>query len=204
MEGIPAEGIVLGDDLSYKAEKFAMVGAQAAFLSDPELWENWEDDYLFEAEKLIRGWMTEMTKNPRWRATNSKLRKYTFAMVFELITGERYEQKKHAKYIHSWTTVLKYYSSRVQRAGSINGKMRSKTIYVLSPKRLSRPPLSLRLRFEWLAERGIQPNKANMMNPQDELLEPGHARNPRTEETMRKRREAGRARYNERYRDREH
>lgn len=204
MEGIPEGGIRLGDDLSYQPDKYAMVGAQAAFLSDPELWENWEDDYLFEAERLIRGWMTEMSKDPRWKKTNAKMRRYTFSMVFQLITGQRYDCKRHAKYIHAWTTVLKYYSSRVQKSGNINGKFHSKTVYVLSPNRLKRPPLSLRLRFEWLSERGVKPTRANMLNPSEEILEPGHARNPRTDENMRRRSEEARARYYERYADRKH
>lgn len=205
IDEIPEAGIALGDDLSSKGERSGIEdGYQAAFLADPELWANWEDQRLYDAEVAIRGWMERMSENPKWARTNAKCRRYTFSMVFELITGERYDQKRHMRYVHAWTMVLSYYSSRVQKGGSINGRPYTKTIYNLSPKRLSRPPLSLRLRFEWLAERGVKPTEANMRNPQNDILRPGHARNPRTDERMRQRREEARARYNERYRDRDH
>ena len=205
IDEVPETGVQLGDDLSPKGERRGIEdGYQAAFLADPELWENWEDQRLYDADVAVRGWIERMSENPKWARTNAKCRRYTFSMAFELITGERYDQRKHARLIHAWTMVLSYYSSRVQKGGSINGKTYTKTIYNLSPKRLSRPPLSLRLRFEWLAERGVKPTEANMMNPQREILEPGHARNPRTEERMKQRREEARARYNERYRDRSH
>lgn len=205
IDEIPETGIALGDDLSSKGERSGIEdGYQAAFLADPELWANWEDQRLYDAEVAIRGWIERMSENPKWARTNARCRRYTFSMVFELITGEKYDQKRHMKYVHTWTMVLSYYSSRVQKGGSINGRPYTKTIYNLSPKRLSRPPLSLRLRFEWLAERGVKPTEANMHNPQNDLLRPGHARNPRTDERMRQRREEARARYNERYRDRDH
>lgn len=204
IDEIPEEGIPLGETIGTKGERRPVVGNMAAFLSDPALWDNWEDKNLYECERMIRDWMAEMCKVPKWRASNAKCRRYTFSMAFQLVTGERYVQKKHARYIHAFTRVLAYYSSRVQKSGSIDGKFHSKTIYNLSPRRLERPPLSLRLRFEWLAERGVRPTKANMQNVDADVLRPGHARNPRTDEHMRERREAGRARYNERYRDRAH
>lgn len=60
------------------------------------------------------------------------------------------------------------------------------------------PPYSLKLRLEWLGEKGDIPTWSNMAVPKDDL-EPGHARNYKTEKNMERRREQARARYNERY-----
>ena len=175
-----------------------------AFLSDPEMWKNWEDVELAKAEEMLRDWIERMCEVPSWRSTRSKKRRYTFSMLFELVTGERYEQRKHARHIRMWTTLFRYYSSRIQNAASIDGKMYTKTIYVISPKRLERPPYSLRLRIPWLVEHGMAIDQRTMTNPQSDVLRPGHARNPRTEESMRRRHEEMKRRYNERYRDRKH
>lgn len=198
----PTEGIDLlalqrereGEPIRYKP----MMAQTAQWISSPEAWRNWENDDLVEAERMIRSWMEEMCKLASWRTTNAKCRKYTFAMVFEIITGERYEQRKHARYIKPWTTILRYYSSRVQKSGMIDGRFHSKTVYVLSPARLKRPPYSLRLRIPWLIENGVAVDRRTMLNLDGELLEPGHARSPRTDENMRRRREEGRKRYERR------
>lgn len=201
MAGIPTEipegGIPLTRDgePERKPTRLEVCAEAQAYLSDPEVWANYEDRFLAEAESILRSWMEEMCKVPKWRATSAKCRRYTFSMLFEILTGEPYDQKRHASQISTWTTLFRYYSSRVQKAGSINGKMYTKTIYVISPKRLKRPPYSIRLRIPWLVENGYAIDRRTMIGPNSDLVEPGHARNPRTEENMRLRRKKGRERY---------
>lgn len=199
VDSIPEEGLDLTKAATEASERPVqrkpLVGQAAAFLADPDLWRNYENDLLADVETALRSWMEKMSELPSWRTKNAKYRRYTFSMIFELVTGERYDQKKHANQIRTWTTLLRYYSSRVQKSGNINGRFYSKTVYVLSPKRLERPPYSIRLRIPWLVEHGYAIEKRTMVNPNSDLLEPGHARNPRTDENMRKRREEGRKRY---------
>lgn len=199
VDSIPETGINLADMASEASrepiKRKPMVGQAAAFLADPDIWKNYESDLLVEVETMLRDWMTEMSKLPAWKTTNAKRRKYTFSMVFELVTGERYDQKKHANQIKAWTTLLRYYSSRVQKSGNINGRFYSKTVYMLSPARLKRPPYSIRLRIPWLIEHGYAIDKRTMENLNHDLCEPGHARNPRTEANMRQRSKEARRRY---------
>ena len=199
VDSIPETGINLADMASEASkkpvERKPLVGQAAAFLADPDIWKNYENDLLAEVETMLRDWMTEMCKLPSWRGTNAKRRKYTFSMVFELVTGERYDQKKHANQIKTWTTLLRYYSSRVQKSGNINGRFYSKTVYMLSPARWKRPPYSIRLRIPWLIEHGHAIDKRTMENLNHDLCEPGHARNPRTEANMRQRSKEARQRY---------
>ena len=199
VDSIPETGINLVDMASEGSrepiKRKPLVGQAAAFLADPDIWKNYESDLLVEVETMLRDWMTEMSKLSAWKTTNAKRRKYTFSMVFELVTGERYDQKKHASQIKAWTTLLRYYSSRVQKSGNINGKFYSKTVYVLSPARLKRPPYSIRLRIPWLIEHGHAIDKRTMENLNHDLCEPGHARNPRTDANMRQRSKEARKRY---------
>lgn len=199
VDSIPETGINLVDMTSEGSrepvKRKPLVGQAAAFLADPDIWKNYESDLLVEVETMLRDWMTEMSKLSAWKTTNAKRRKYTFSMVFELVTGERYDQKKHANQIKAWTTLLRYYSSRVQKSGNINGKFYSKTVYVLSPARLKRPPYSIRLRIPWLIEHGHAIDKRTMENLNHDLCEPGHARNPRTDANMRQRSKEARKRY---------
>lgn len=199
VDSIPETGINLADMASEASrkpiERKPLVGQAAAFLADPDIWKNYENDLLAEVETMLRDWMTEMSELSAWKTTNAKKRKYTFSMVFELVTGERYDQKKHANQIKTWTTLLRYYSSRVQKSGNINGRFYSKTVYMLSPARLKRPPYSIRLRIPWLIEHGHAIDKRTMENLNHDLCEPGHARNPRTEANMRQRSKEARQRY---------
>lgn len=195
---IPEEGILLTDTGpadSKRGEYRPFTGLLASYLSDPDVWANYEDKELAEAEEALRDWIEEMCKIPSWRATNSKRRKYTFSMLFELVTGDKYDQKKHASQVRMWVTLFRYYSSRIQKAGNINGKMYTKTVYLISPSRLKKPPYSLRLRVPWLVEHDMAIDARTIYGPMKDSLKPGHARNPRTEENMRKRREMGRKRY---------
>ena len=207
MEQIPTDGF----DLLKKREKQVLshdpkrmiVGHAESFLAEPGLWENYENEALAKAETMLRNWITEMSKIPGWKRV-IKRRKYTFSMLFKMVTGDDYEQKKHAKEIRMWTNLFRYYSSRVQKGGSINGRTYSKTIYTISPKRLNRPPYSVRLRIPWMAEHGMRPDERTMHCHETDVLLPGHARNPNTDANMKRRSEEAKRRYNERYKDRKH
>lgn len=164
-------------------------------------WENYSDHDTYRFDKLVREFIETMSKDPKWRGS-AKLRRYTMAMVWVRITATEWTSREN-RYAARLSKILAYYSTKVQKGGMIGGKAYSKTIYTLSPARLKKPPYSLKLRLEWLAERGELPTASNMDLPRDDL-KPGHARNPRTERNMERRREDGKRRYRERYRDRSH
>lgn len=175
-----------------------------SYLAGADRWANWCDDTLYECDCLVRQLFEAKKDDPRWNQSNARYRRFTTGMVFEMIFGRKYENGRDAKAASRLSQVLAYYSTRVAKSGSINGKKYTKTIYTLSPKRYrTKPPYSLRLRLEWLQERGELPTWRNMAVPKDDL-KPGHARNKRTDENMERRREQAKRRYNERYRDRAH
>lgn len=166
------------------------------YISSPEAWRQYNDDRVYEADKLTREWIAVLSKSNKWKASKG-MRRYTFSMIFGQIMGRPYDCKRDAKMTNAFSRVFAYYSSRVQKQGVIAGKAYTKTIYTISPARLRKPPYSLRLRLEWMADQGMIPDSRNMALPKD--LKPGHARNPKTEENMRRRREEGRKRYAGRY-----
>ena len=172
------------------------------YLASADRWEQYNNPVVYEIDSLVRQWIETMSKSKAWSRTTS-MRRYTMSMVFEQIYGRKYDCSKDAKIVKPLTTILAYYSTKIQKSGSINNKVYTKTIYTISPSRLRKPPYSLKLRLEWLEERGELPTWRGMALPKEDL-KPGHARNPKTEANMERRREAGRARYNERYKDRNH
>lgn len=167
------------------------------YLGEPDRWEQYTDAMTYEMDSMIREWIATMCKVPSWKRSYRN-RRYTMSMVIEQVYGRPYDQAKDQKRVMRLSRILAYYSTRVQNGGSINGKSYAKTIYTISPNRLNKPPYSLKLRLEWLAERGEVPTHRNMALPKDDL-KPGHARNPRTEKNMEKRREQARQRYRDRY-----
>lgn len=171
------------------------------WVSSAEAWRQYNNQDLYEADKLVREWIALMKQNKKWCNT-TKMRRYTFKMIFEQLYGREYDQKTDAKWINIYSKVLTWYSSRVLKGTSINGKNTSKTVYVISPTRLKNPPYSLKLRLEWLAEQGKIPTNKNMRLPKD--MPVGTARNKKTAENMERRRQLGRERYNARYADRAH
>ena len=177
----------------------------APILGTAEQWENYTNEILFEWEQLVRQWILRHAENKEWTSA-TKNRRYTMKMVIEEITGEEYDQAKFAKVTPVLRKILAFYSTKVAKAGSINGKQYSKTIYTISQKRAkSQKPISLKLRLKMYKEQGIIPTAANMKVHSDKtFLKPGQARNPKTQETIDKRRAAAKERYNERYRDRKH
>lgn len=177
----------------------------APILGTAEHWSNFGNERLYVWEKLIREWILEHAKNAKWART-TKERRYTMKMVVEEITGKPYVQSEYAK---DWVWIrkmLEYYSTKVQKSGSINGKHYTKTVYTVSPKRVkNQAPYSLKLRLELFKEQGILPTVNNMKIPHDKVLcKPGHAINPRTNANMEMRSKLAKERYNERYRDRKH
>ena len=170
------------------------------FVGEPERWRQYNDPIVYELDSLIRDWIAAMSENARW-CRYARRRRYTMSMIFEQIYGRKFDTVAGShdyKVSTKMSRILRYYSSRVQNGGSIAGKHYSKTIYVISPKRLEKPPYSLRLRIEWLSARGELPDMDNMALPKDNLGI-GHARNPKTERNMKRRSEMARKRYNERY-----
>ena len=167
------------------------------YLGTADQWKNYSDPFIYEADKAMRNWITSMCENSKWKR-NYKLRRYTASMLFEKVFQKEYDGTKDMKMMTRFAKICSYYSSKISKSGSINGKMYSKSVYAISPKRLQKPPFSLRLRVEWLAENGELPTNYNMRLSKDDL-KPGHARNPKTEENMRRRSERAKQRYRERY-----
>lgn len=171
------------------------------WVANPMAWAQYSNKWVYEADCIVRALIESQMENPTWCRT-VRMRRYTLGMVVEIAYGRPYDCKVDAKLAGPLAKVLAYYSSRVQTCGSINGKTYSKRIYTLSPKRFRRrPAYSLRLRLELMSKEGILPDRYNMRLPLDNLTA-GHARNPRTDANMERRREESRRRYNERYADR--
>ena len=182
--------------------KLANDGELVALLGESDRWAQYQNETVYELDCLVREWIRVNSQHAKWKS-HYLCRRYTMKMVYEQIYDNKYEDNT-IKGINSWLPrILKYYSTRVQKGGSIYGKTYKKTIYTISPKRLKKPPYSLKLRLEWFAEQGIIPTYTNMCLPKDNL-QPGHARNPRTDANMVARSERAKARYNERYADRDH
>ena len=174
------------------------------YLAGPGRWENWSDPIVYECDCLIRQLFESKRDDKMWNKPKGVNRRFTFGMMFEILFGRKYDSSMDSKYVARLTRVMAYYSSKVQKNGSIHGKNYSKSIYTLSPARYrTKPPYSLRLRLEWLEGQGKLPTWQNMRPPKDDL-EPGHARNRLTDENMERRREQARRRYCERYGDRKH
>lgn len=167
-----------------------------AILGDHDKWKQYCNVDIYEFDKAMREWLQIMSTNTVW-CRSYKKRRYTFKMIYEQIFQKEYVPKEASKYLMIGARICAYYSSKVTRNGSINGKNYSKSIYCISPSRLHNLPYSLRLRIEEFEKEGIVPTNSNTKLPEDNL-EPGHARNPKTEENMRKRSEEAKRRYYER------
>ena len=180
--------------------KLANDGELVSLIGESDRWQQYENSLVYELDSLVRDWIAVNSKHSKWKS-HYMCRRYTMKMVWEQIFGKPYE--RDSKIDVMLPRILAYYSSKIQTCGSIHGKWYNKKIYTISPKRIKRPPYSLRLRLEWFAEQGIMPTYSNMCLPK-ENLKAGHARNPHTDKNMELRREAARKRYNERYKDRPH
>lgn len=176
------------------------------YLEGPGKWDNYSDDILAEVEGLFRAFMESKKDEHHWKMQNPKYRRYTSGMMYEVLYGKKYDRNdSHAQNaVRRLSKVMSYYSTKKQKEGYILGKRHKNTVYTLSLRRYkTKMPYSLRLRIPWLEEHGKMPVWQNMQLPKDDL-EVGHARNRKTDENMRRRRERGRKEYSERYKHRPH
>ena len=187
------------EDLPEKIEVPNQPNMATGYLALPGRWENYSDEILYDIEKRLREFLVSKEEDPHWKWARTTYRKFTVGMMYEILYGRKWDPTRDGKYAIRMARIMSHYSSRIQKEGIIRGKKMTKTIYTLSLSRLHKAaPYSLRLRIEWLADRGELPTVSNMGVPCSSL-QPGHARNPRTEENMQRRREQAKARYHERY-----
>lgn len=184
------------------------VSRVTGYLEGVGKWENYTDKYLYEDECLLRQLFAQKESDPLWLRKSGKYRRFTCKMMFEVLYGREYDPKTADEAdrlrFNRLPRLMKYYSSRMQKEAYILGKRHKSTVYSLSMKRARElAPFSLRLRLEWLEEQGRTPCWQNMKLVRDDLSV-GHARNPRTDANMERRREEGKRIYNERYKDRAH
>ena len=167
------------------------------YLEGPGKWDNYSDDKLYEVECLVRAFLQDKLDNDYKWNHSMKLRKYTAPMMFEILYGRKCT-KEDIGLSMRLNKILGYYSTRIFKSGTtVRGKnIKNKKVYALSATRLKYPPYSLKLRLEWLTEKGELPCWQNMALPKD--LKPGHARNPKTEANMQARRKRCQEQWRER------
>lgn len=165
-------------------------------INNKEAWESYNDELSYQFEKDVRSWITYMRDTDRNWTRSAKRRKYRLSMLVKAIWNIDYKPSEHRKYQQRWIDIFRYYSSRITRTyyDPVSKKTRDKTCYVISPARLSKPPLNIKLRIEWFEEQGIQPYYRNTQVIADTLA-PGHARDPKVEANMRKRSERSKERW---------
>lgn len=169
------------------------------YLAGAGKWENYSDIKLYECESLLRDFLKSKQGDKQWDCPSTYYRRYTTGMMFEVLFGRKYDPKTDYQYGFRLAKLMAYYSTRITKEGSVRGKRYKKKIYCLSLKRYRKvPPYSLRLRLEWLESNNRLPSWQNMRLPKDDL-KAGHARNPRTDENMRRRSERAKERYRSRY-----
>ena len=175
------------------------------YLEGPGKWENYSDDTLYELETLLREWLEIKVNTDEWKKDKrGYYRRFTCGMVYEQLYGKpvNIKEKDCQLKLRRLTKLLAYYSTKIQKEGSIRGKKLTKSIYTISPRLYkTKPPYCLKVRLKWLKEKGELPCWQNMKLPKDDL-KAGQARNKQTNENMRIRREKARERYNQRYADR--
>jgi len=178
--------------------------ARVPYMTSAEQWENYNDTITYEAEKKFREWaLNKVATDKTWCGTAKRyqmMRRYTFGQLWEICFGIPFDSKTDMAAFFKVSKVFAHYSSKLMKGGhNVQQAKRTKhTVYCLSVTRIKKaPPYCLKLRVAWLAEHGKVPCGKNMqVYP---TLEPGHARNKRTEENMEKRRKLGKRLYNERY-----
>lgn len=171
------------------------------YISDPLAWKNYENRMLYDAEVELRKFIVQQREIPKWRNTVAP-RRYTFKMLFEILFHREFDPHTDMKSNYMLKKLFAYYSTKITNSYTDSncgvgekGYHKSLKGYHLSSKDpTEKRPYSLRLRIEWLAERGKVPSAANMKLCKDNL-EPGHARSKKTEENIERRRKAARERY---------
>lgn len=186
------DGDFLSLDLSDPEEKLdtedMLPGWALPILTTPERWENFSNPLVYETDKRIREWIKSMRKHWKNGGKGSD-RRYSRKDLVGILGLQNCIKNAHDDKIVS--RIFAYYSTKIQETTSIRGK-KVKKAYTISPARLKKKPYSLKLRLEELDGEGCW-RSFNL--PKDDL-EVGHARNPRTEANIEKRRQRGRDRYN--------
>ena len=159
------------------------------WVTTSKAWKQYTNDYVYNADKLMRDWLRVMNKNGKWYR-NYKLRQYPFSHLFEILMGEPYDQKKHSKWVLPMVRVFAYYSTKID--DHYWDRKRQKTVsnalYTISGQRIKQPAYSLRLRLEEFSEQGIIPTPTNMKLPKDDLKK-GEARRTETRNNKKRRQE---------------
>lgn len=171
------------------------------YINTSKAWNQYNNPLIYEGDKAIRQFITEMHEtNPKWDRKHCD-RKFTFGMLYKILFGTEWKTEKGCANIYTLKKLFAYYSTRIQKIYYKDGKQKNKPAYTLMANIEKKPPYSLKLRVEWLVRQGKIPNGYNMKLPKDNLTI-GHARNPRTDANMEFRRERARERYNEYKRER--
>ena len=186
------------DGSHYKSDPPTLETSLAALIDSPDRWEQYNDKLLYDVEVSLRNWMTAMLADANWKKS-WKRRRYTAGMAFERLYGRPWDNDSSIdhKVIQRLSRLLNYYSSKIIKESSINGKKIKKTIYVLSYKKLSKRPYGLKLRLEWMNEQGIIPCRKSMDIPKRHPVPWAENRGTRKNQEARSRR--AKDRYNERY-----
>ena len=134
MESIPHDdGIEIGNDfIDYAA---------VPFISDPEAWKQYDNEVLYDAEKRLRAWLTELFKTPG--IMHSKHGKtFIFKQIFRILYGREYNQKTDGKYTTMLSRLFRYYCSSTATSyyDREAQKTKSKTAFKFSAKRLHQNP----------------------------------------------------------------
>lgn len=165
----------------------------------PESWKNYTDPFLYEYEKDLRAWFAvQLKENPAFTARkNAKYRKYTLSMMMQELYGRPYTRELDGKLRLRMHKVLQHYSSKVTKSYTApDGTHKNTAAYTFSIKRIQeQPPYSMKLRLEYLQERGQIPTKQNMLLHTEEL-KPGHARSKKTEAHLQARVQRGKENWN--------
>lgn len=149
------------------------VNAGQTYLAAPGRWENYSDDELYEMEVLLRQFLE--TKKNGWGTHSQAARKFTTNMMHQILYGTP-SPGRACGTVRKLNRLMNHYATRVwkKHGTTVRGERVNGKIYMLSARRLEKPPYSLRLRLEWMAEQGILPTWHNMQL--SEQLKPGETR----------------------------
>jgi len=162
---------------------------------DRKGWSQYSDEAVYQFDRRIREFFKGRESDRSWtRIGNNRERRYCYKEIYEAVMGVPY--RLDVALTKKIVPLLAYYSNSIYK----NHKMRdgsgwrTKSSYQFLRHPTAKPPYSLRLRFEWLAERGMLPNAENMACPKRDL-KPGHSRNEMTNKRMEERSERAKERY---------
>ena len=195
LDKLKQEGWSLYDEAPIETGGDIIDKAALPYIVKTEAWDQFNNPVVYQTDMLLREFISIMGKDTYWKR-HMMSRKYTYGMLFKILFGRDYDPKKDRKHTYVITKLFAYYSTRIQKEFYKDGKKKNRTAYTIMANVDDKPPYSLKLRLEWLAAKGEIPCWQNMQMPKDNL-KAGHARNPKTEANMERRREEARKRYNE-------